>query len=105
MRQPVDSGPSGIWVVTSVTNIWPSEQVVPPSDAEASAYLQDFLRSPQYAGFEIEEIGPAVWPMGERAVTIVHAAQGGSTVSEHFQLSREPQSGGGGSLRLTPSNG
>jgi hypothetical protein len=103
VRQPVDTGPSGIWVVTSAGNIWPSEQVVPPSDAEASAYLEGFLRAAKNGGSEIEELGPAVWPLGERAVTIVHVAEDGTTVREHFELSREPQIGG--SLRLTPSDG
>ena len=128
VRQPSRSGPTGIWVVTDVATIWPSEQVVPPSDAEASKFVQDFLRArvegtsvdeflpdgtipdlytapsgSPYERFEINEISPAVWALGERTVAIELFADNGATVTtEWYELSREPRIGGGGALRLVP---
>jgi hypothetical protein len=43
LAQPVRQGSSGIWVVTRWAMIEPLEMVVPPSEAETTAFLEAFL--------------------------------------------------------------
>ena len=45
VAQPDRQGPTGIWVVTGWEIIEPAEQIVPPSDAEVTAFLEPFLQA------------------------------------------------------------
>jgi hypothetical protein len=108
LAQPVRRGPSGIWVVTR----WVAgrfEQAVPPSDADASALVEAFLRArvdgegaeenletPEediplmydttagapYERYEFELVDGPEWPGGSMEYKVRLFAEGGKTVVE-----------------------
>lgn len=117
VAQPGRQGPSGIWVVTSSEMVEPIEQVVPLSDAEASAILEGFLQARidgegagQYLGggdwrvqllyatstgipyerFEFESVDDPDWPSGSRRFEVRLFTEDGQTVVEQsFALERD----------------
>lgn len=117
VTQPVRRDPSGLWVVTRWENLEPIEQVVPPTDAEATAIVEGFLRAridgegaEQYFGggdgaapllyattsgasydrFEFELGNDRNWPDGVVRVEVRLFAESGQTVVEQsFSLERD----------------
>lgn len=117
VAQPARQGPSGIWVVRSSEMVEPIEQVVPLTDAEATAILDGFLQAridgegaEQYLGggdwrvqllyaastgipygqFEFESIDDPDWPSGSRRFEVRLFAEDGQTVVEQsFTLERD----------------
>ncbi|HSJ85111.1 MAG TPA: hypothetical protein VLA91_15010 [Acidimicrobiia bacterium] len=102
-------GPSGLWVVTRWVMLPPSEQVAPPSEAEATTPLQAFLQAridgegaerhlgpwdvpllyatttgAPYERSEIELLEGPVWPLGHMEFKVRLFAEGGETVVEQF---------------------
>ena len=113
LAQPVQTDPSGIWVVTDWT-MGGFSQVVPPTD-EAAALVEDFLQAriegegaeqyldvpllyattagARYERFEYEQVGGPSWPFGSMEF-IVRLFAEDTVVEQHIFT---PQTGG---LRL-----
>lgn len=109
VAQPVRQGSDGIWVVTQWDHLKPIEQVIPISDAEATAILEAFLQArvdgegaEQYFGggdgtapllyatssgspferYEFELVSGPEWPNDPRRYNVRLFADGGQTVVE-----------------------
>jgi hypothetical protein len=115
--QPGQRGPSGIWVVGGWAMVEPVEQVVPPTNAEATAIVEAFLQAridgrgaEQYFGggdggapllyatsagatyerFEFALTRAPSWPSGEMHFHVRLLAENGQTVVEQtFMLERD----------------
>ena len=109
VAQPAVQGPSGIWVVIQSEMVEPIEQVVPPTEAEASTMVEAFLRAridgegaEQYFGgsdgtapllyatsndapyerYEFDLVPGLNWPDGGMRFEVRLYAEGGQTVVE-----------------------
>jgi hypothetical protein len=117
VAQPARRGPTGLWVVSDWEDREPIEQVIPPTDAEATAILEGFLQAriegegaEQYFGggdgtaqllyatstgapyerFEYELVHERSWPDGGMGFEVRLFAEDGQTVVvQSFSLGRD----------------
>ena len=104
VAQPVRRGPAGLWVVTRWENIEPIEQVVPPTDAEATAILEAFLQA-RIAGEGAEQY----FGGGDGGAPLLYATRAGAPYEEfEFGLVNEwswPDGGTSFDVQLFADNG
>jgi hypothetical protein len=123
VAQPIRQDPTGIWAVTGWESIEPTEQVVPLTDAEATAIVAAFLQAridgegaEQYFGggggfapllyatmsgapyqrYEYELVSGPEWPADPMRFEVRLYDEGDQTVVEQeFSLERDPEGGWG----------